>query len=226
VDRFEGAPKGHHPNDLLRGAQSVISFAIRFFQSTLECDRFGKESELIPKGELWEVQQTVFNFMYQTLNMQLQMIGVQAAHFLSSRGYKALPMPAGGFQVGAGRYAFFSHRHAAVLAGLGEIGLNNLLITPQYGPRVRLNSVITTAPLEPDPIWQEQLCPGAEACGVCLKASTCFGELEEWNLGGKKMPVAKFQGCQKDLCKRSNPEGPLPYIRYCWGVCPVGRESG
>jgi hypothetical protein len=77
VDRFEGAPKGHHPTDLLPGAKSVISIAMRFFQSTLECDKFGKDSELIPKEELWEVQQTIFGFMYDTLNMHLQGIGVQ-----------------------------------------------------------------------------------------------------------------------------------------------------
>ncbi len=225
VDRFEGAPKGHHPRDLLRNAQSVVVFAHRFFRSTLECDRFGTESELIPEDELWDVQQTVFKFMYDTLNMRLQMIGAQVADLLSSQGHKSLPLPAGGLRVGAGRYAFFSHRHAAVLAGLGEIGLNNLLITPQYGPRVRLNSVITTASLTPDPMVEEPICPGAAECGLCLKAETCFGEVEEWDLAGKKMPVAKFTGCQKDRCKRSNPDGTLPYIRYCWGICPVGENT-
>lgn len=226
VERFEGAPKGHHPTDLLPGAKSVVSIAIRFFQSTLECDRFGRNSDLIPKEELWGVQQTVFRFMYDTLNVQLQMIGVQLAHLLASHGYKTLPLPAGGQKVGAGRYAFFSHRHAAVLAGLGEIGLNNLLLTPQYGPRVRLNSVITRAPLVPDPLLEEPVCRGEEECGRCLRAKSCFGEIEVWNLAGKQMPVARFTGCQKDLCKRSNPEGKLPYIRYCWGVCPVGKDAG
>lgn len=226
IDRFGGAPKGHHPTDLLPGAKSVVSIAMRFFQSTLECDKFGVDSELIPKEELWEVQQTVFGFMYDTLNMHLQGIGVQIAHFLAEKGYKSLPLPAGGRKVGAGRYAFFSHRHAAVLAGLGEIGLNNLLITSKYGPRVRLNSVITKAELMSDPLVEEQLCPGVEACGICLKAKSCFGAIEEWNLGGKRMPVAKFMGCQQDLCKRSNPNGTLPFIRFCWGSCPVGMKTG
>ncbi len=75
VDRFEGAPKGHHPTDLLRGAKSVVVIAHRFFQGVLECDRFGRKSELIPDEELWEVQQTVFRFMYDTANMRLQQIG-------------------------------------------------------------------------------------------------------------------------------------------------------
>jgi epoxyqueuosine reductase len=38
-------------------------------------------------------------------------------------------------------------KDAAVLAGLGCIGKNNLLITPQYGPRVRLRVMLTDADL-------------------------------------------------------------------------------
>ena len=38
-------------------------------------------------------------------------------------------------------------KDAAVLAGLGCIGKNNLLITPQYGPRLRLRAMLTNAEL-------------------------------------------------------------------------------
>ena len=227
VDRFAGAPKGHHPADLLPGARSVVVIAHRFFQSVLECDRFGLASELIPPAERWEVQQTVFMFLYNTANMRLQMIACQLAAFLEDQGYASLPLPAGGYQVGAGRYAFFSHRHAAVLAGLGEFGLNNLLLTPQYGPRVRLESLITEAGLAADPLCEGPICLGAEACGLCLKSHECFGEIYELEMAGKKMALARFTGaCLSDhRCKRRNPDGELPYIRYCWGVCPVGKRA-
>ena len=225
VDRFEGAPKGHHPTDLLRGAKSVVVVAHRFFQGVLECDRFGRKSELIPEEEVWDVRRTVFQFMYDTANMRLQQIAAQIAAYLEEEGHAALPLPAGGFKVGAGRYAFFSHRHAAVLAGLGEFGLNNLLLTPDYGPRVRLNSVITRAELEPDPLYEgPPICPGEE-CGLCLRAHECFGELHELDMAGKKMKLARFLGCPSDLCKRRNSEAKLPYIRFCWGICPVGKKG-
>ena len=233
ADRFEGAPRGHHPEDLLPGAKSVIVIAQRFFQTILDSDKFCTDSEVIPPDEVWDVQQTMFMFMYNTLNMRMQMIGVQMAYFLSEQGYPALPFPSGGYAVGGkspnfpgGRYAFFSHRHAAVLAGLGEMGLNNLLLTPKYGPRVRLHSTITTAELTPDQIIKEQICPGEEECGLCLKAETCYGEIYDFEMCGKTMRLAEFQGCQNDLCKRSNPKGVLPYIRYCIGTCPVGKDSG
>jgi epoxyqueuosine reductase QueG len=163
--------------------------------------------------------------MYNTANMRLQMVTTQLATLLEDRGYEALPLPAGGYKVGAQRYAFFSHRHAAMAAGLGEFGLNNLLLTPEYGPRVRLDSVITTAELAPDPLCAGPICLGAEACGLCLKAEQCFGEIHELCMAGKTMQMARFTGgcLTANECKRLNPKAGLPHIRYCWGVCPVGQ---
>jgi epoxyqueuosine reductase len=54
-------------------------------------------------------------------------------------------------------------KDAAVLAGLGCLGKNNLLVTPEYGPRVRLRAMLleaelkTTGPVEFDPC---ENCPG------------------------------------------------------------------
>ena len=40
-------------------------------------------------------------------------------------------------------------KDAAVLAGLGTIGKNNLVITPEYGPHVRLKATFLDVDLEP-----------------------------------------------------------------------------
>lgn len=57
-------------------------------------------------------------------------------------------------------------KEAAVLAGLGIIGRNNLLVTQQFGPRVRLRAIISEAPLESDPRpdWD----PCRDCPGPCL----------------------------------------------------------
>jgi hypothetical protein len=62
----------------------------------LEYDRFGKQSELIPEDKVWDVQQTVFQFMYDTANLRLQMIASQLRYFLAEQGHASLPHPAGG----------------------------------------------------------------------------------------------------------------------------------
>lgn len=225
VDRFEGAPKGHHPEDLLPSAKSVVVIGMRYFQTILDNDHLCNDSEILSEENLSSLRNFMFRFMYDTVNLEMQVIGIHIAHFLHEKGYPSMPLPSSGWAGGPlGRHGLFSHRHAAMLAGLGTIGLNNLLLTPKYGPRVRLNSVITTAPLTPDPILEEQVCLGAEKCGRCLK-TPCFGEIEEWNVGGKKMPVARLLNCNGLDPGCPNPGEKLPFIRYCWGICPVGQMN-
>jgi epoxyqueuosine reductase QueG len=69
------------------------------------------------------------------------------------------------------RYTFgpFSHRHAATRAGLGEFGFNNIVLTTEFGPRQRFNSIITDAELVPDPLVTEPICL-RDKCELCLKA--------------------------------------------------------
>lgn len=52
----------------------------------------------------------------------------------------------------------------AIDAGLGQLGRNGLLITPQYGPRVRLYKIFTDLPLEPDKPIEFGV---KEFCGKC-----------------------------------------------------------
>ena len=67
----------------------------------------------------------------------------------------------------------------AIDAGLGEIARNGLLITPQYGPRVRLAKVLTDLPLIPDkPIefGVRDFCLICEQCAKkCPSKSIMFG---------------------------------------------------
>jgi epoxyqueuosine reductase len=55
-----------------------------------------------------------------------------------------------------------SHKEVARRAGLGWIGRNNLLVTPEYGSRVRLVTILTELPLPPDQ-------PRKKDCGDCHK---------------------------------------------------------
>ena len=166
VERFEEAPEGTKPQDQLPNAQSVITFAIH-----------------IPDGVVDSLPSASYQAQgYLVLTEMLNEIAFHVAIFLERYGYKSLPIPAS-YSVKERRtvgdwpnlkiysLATFSHRHAAEKAGLGQIGRNNLLITPMYGPRVRLQSIITTAPLEQDPMLEEKICickrcPPIERCPV------------------------------------------------------------
>ncbi len=84
------------------------------------------------------------------------------------QGLKVLMLPSKGCPTDT-RFlkAVFSFKHAAQAAGLGNIGWHSLLITTDFGPRVRLGCVLTEASLEPTsgPI------PTLECseCKICIK---------------------------------------------------------
>jgi len=115
----------------------------------------------------------------------------------------------------------FSHRHAAVLAGLGRFGLSNLVLTPEYGPRVRFISVVTTAEIEPDPLIEKEICLYSKTgCTKCIDncpfgALTSPGKIE---VCGLRMPFARLD---KDRC----PDECLPCGGICMNVCPIGLKK-
>jgi len=80
----------------------------------------------------------------------------------------------------------FSHRYGAVAAGLGVIGWSGNLMTPEYGSRVLLESVITDAVLEPDRMLEESPCDGCRICSrVCQAGYINIKEKERVNVGEK-----------------------------------------
>ncbi len=62
---------------------------------------------------------------------------------------------------------------AASLAGLGFIGHNTQVITPEYGPRIRWIAVLTDLELEPDEPFTRDLCAEQPLCkngSLCVNA--------------------------------------------------------
>jgi epoxyqueuosine reductase QueG len=66
-------------------------------------------------------------------------------------------------------YGRLSTRHLGVEAGLGTLGLEVNILTPEFGPRVYLTGILTELELEPDRPITEQVCIG-ESCSRCLHA--------------------------------------------------------
>jgi len=96
--------------------------------------------------------------------------------WLESLGYPAIALPPTHTDPwryqgdpGAPMSPLLSLPHAAVEAGLGTLGLNGQLLTPQYGPRVVLCAVLCSAEVECDRPMSAGLCRGPE-CGRCVSA--------------------------------------------------------
>src|SRR6185436_2654264 len=64
-------------------------------------------------------------------------------------------------------YGHLSTRHLGVEAGLGTLGLEVNILTPEFGPRLYLTGILTELELEADQRMEEQVCIG-ESCSRCL----------------------------------------------------------
>jgi epoxyqueuosine reductase len=128
----------------------------------------------------------------------LEEIELKLVYFLEDHGFPAVTVPPvhvdpRHYDRGGDTRGPLSLPHAAVEAGLGTLGLNLMLLTPEFGPRVVLGAVLTGADLEPDPPLDRPLCRG-ESCGRCLLA--CPGDaVLQWKLDkGRCAPHASPYG--------------------------------
>ncbi|MBI4321597.1 MAG: hypothetical protein HY675_24140, partial [Chloroflexi bacterium] len=108
---------------------------------------------------------------YANMNWMLAQATFALSRLIEKNGYIAMPIPPSPPNDSENLVAMLSNRHAAVAAGLGELGWNSLLITRKTAGRLRLVSLITDAALEPDPILAGEPICNPEQCGyVCAKA--------------------------------------------------------
>jgi epoxyqueuosine reductase len=202
IDRFAEAPAGHHPEDILPGAKAVIVGARR-----------------IPAGVLVGPG-TAYHRALEVVHAQLDFAAARAALLLEDSGGRATPVPAdepyahweADRQYGRGD---LSHKHAAQAAGLGRLGKNSLLITPQFGNRVHLVSVVTDIELPFDPMLDWEPCP--KGCKVCQKACP-VGAI------GENQQVDQAL-CRLKVTERLPRGTVIETCRLCRKVCPAGAKS-
>jgi epoxyqueuosine reductase len=117
-------------------------------------------------------------------------------------------------------------KDAAALAGLGTIGKNNLLITPQSGPRVRLRALLVDVELEPTGPRDFTPCEGCDMpCrSICPQHAFASGSYVR-ALCGEQM---KKDEAKNIIFEKSangyTPSVRVKYCRACELSCPVGRQ--
>jgi epoxyqueuosine reductase len=227
VERFEGAPTGQHPTDLLPGARTVVSFGIRLLDRVLEWPELLQGSPSFPETMRKDVLHKLFyrRSGYDIVNDHLNTVALLLANHLEDSGFPSLFFPAtygGVVETMPNLPGMFSQRHAAVRAGLGEFGLNNVVVTERYGPRIRFNAVLTTAPLTPSPLVATKACLG-NACNICVdecpaRAFSLLPGASEARVWLDPVSRTDWETCR---VKRE----PLACAGRCLRVCPVGRTA-
>lgn len=199
-------PWHYLPGDILPGAKSVISFYVPF---TAEVAEGPKEAQYasIKWGESYEVINAHFGVMSDAV-----------IELLTAEGYKAEKIPATHTYDPATLQCKWSHRSAAVIAGLGSFGANRLVIT-EKGSAVRFCTVITDAVLQPSGPYQGPKCMFMEdgSCRLCID----FCPAKALNDGD----IDKFV-CQRELnlnearLKETTPFKGSDSCGKCISICP------
>ncbi len=102
---------------------------------------------------------------YRTVNMFLDQLALRLCNFVQNSGSKAIPIPASIIVDWQKQTAHLSHKHIGLLAGIGWIGRNNLLVNKRLGSQFRLITVLTDMPLKYDKSTKED-CGKCQACVV------------------------------------------------------------
>ena len=203
-DRFGHAPAGHKPTDIMANAQSVIVLALRCLNGPM-------------KHHHW----TSYTVVHEGNDIRLNNMAYSLSCFMEEKyGAHAIPLAPNSpyydwdedHQYAAGD---LSHKHAAVAAGLGVIGKNSLLITPRYGNKVSLVSIITDIVLEPDALIGQELCPST--CRLCIDACP-----QQAINGDNTISQTKC----RSYCWTKLPRGFS--VLHCWAcreVCPASNAT-
>ena len=133
---------------------------------------------------------------YHELNARLNALAELAAKYLSDRGHRALPQTTTTVVESPGYRTPVPHKTCATRAGLGWIGKSTLLVTEEYGPAVRLSSVLTDAEFDSvsEPI-------NVSRCGSCTAcASACPGQAIKgalWDVNAPRESRVDVEACRK-----------------------------
>jgi len=199
-----------NPPNLLQGFVRAVSIAIQLPISIFEA--------------ILDKPTPNYSSAYKTANLILDQLAFKTAVAFQKDGYHSVPIPASQVLDRENWYAAISHKAVARMAGLGWQGKNLLLITPQFGSRVRLVTVLTTAPLAVD----TQI---ANKCGDCMlcrdacpaKAIKGVNTTDHYR---DRNEALHFSRCVNQLTIEY---AALPGIEaaicgICISVCPFGRK--
>lgn len=200
VKRFADAPDGFHPADVVKGCQSVIVVAAPF-----------------PLSSLAASSQAAYTLVRNRLADKMDAISFQLASELETLGDCAVAIPSTDpydYWDEAKRHGqgIISLKHAAVRAGLGQMGKNTLLVNDRLGNMLWLGAVLSQARLDADPVAGYQTCP--PDCRICLDA--CPAQA----LDGTTIEQRK---CRAVMGKYTDGGGLVYACNTCRKICPSCR---
>ena len=155
---------------------------------------------------------------------QLEQAAQKLCIQIESLGYRAFLVPGLGTAYhDGGCPTILSHITQARLAGLGTMGDSGMLLTPQFGPRVRLATVLTDCPLPVPEMLLGDLCLHCGACAAICPAGSItpgrhFDSEHPERYYTDKLACARYRDGNKEKYGSR-------FCNLCMAACPVGRNA-
>jgi len=129
---------------------------------------------------------------YNRVNSFLDNCALAVATIIQNSGHSAIPVAASQIVDKGSQRGHLNHKVVARAAGLGHIGRNNLLVTPEFGSRVRLVTVLTNAPLDVTAAASSD-CGSCRACISACPAGAIGESVSDFSLARCVEAISRFQ---------------------------------
>ena len=206
LSEWKGTKIEEAARKLLPEASSVIVFAMEIYPEVLDLTSPGR---IMGEASFNDLMPRHAEFVCGRLTKA----AYDVAKASRKMGLKALPLPAAGCPMDD-RFlkAIFSYKHAGQEAGLGKIGWHSLLVSPDFGPRVRLSCCLTEAPLESTNA-NGSFDVECAKCGICV--DNCPAGALSKPEAGKQYSMNKY-ACNSFLKASGG-------CYECMRLCPAGK---
>lgn len=160
---------------------------------------------------------------YRTVNTRLDQLALSTVLYLEKKGYNAFPIGASQSDNTVDKNLFtgvFQHKTSARLSGLGYIGKNALLLTEEYGSKVRFCTVLTDCPLQRNRDILENLCGNCTLCVKSCPAGAISGIVYKEGMAREEFFSA--EKCSENM-KKYKDVGRGAVCGICIAVCPKNK---
>ena len=144
--------------------------------------------------------------------------------WITARSFSAYAIPASQIVDESNLLGSISHKAVARLAGIGWQGKSLLIVSPQYGPRIRLSTLLTDMPLT----FDKPLKNRCGTCNECAKAcpASAIKNIRTADRYATREDALHFRRCVEQTRRFKASLGINAQLcGICVRVCPFGSRK-
>lgn len=191
----------------------AISIAVRLSDEIMD-EVLNKNTPTHPYFHQYRTANSYIDQVVFRIGLKLQQNGMRVVQVAASQSISV---------GGVGYQALFSHRAAAIRAGIGWIGKSNALVTPEFGPRVRLGTLLFEGDVETDQAMFDSKCGSCNACVKICPAYALTGET--YVKGIAREEIVDVRACSEHMHAAYQHIGRGVVCGLCIAACPIGRKN-